>query len=155
TVSVFCPTTRWTSLALVVLSASLLVISDAPARAESAARQSSDSGFSVSESGARALEVRAQAAEPKAIVVPFNVASEDAKKPDDKDAEALPLPTPTTPQLSPAQQYCSSILDTATAAQIAQQTRNLEKAQKQLDDRIALLAAKAEILKGWIKLRED
>ena len=42
-----------------------------------------------------------------------------------------------------------------SAAQIAQQTRNLESAKKEIDDRIALLAAKAELLKSWMKLRED
>ncbi len=134
----------------------LLAINGVPANAESPERPERQSvGFAVSESGARALEVRAQPAEPKVIIVPFNIAADDAKKEDDKDSEALPLPAPTAPELSPAQQYCSSIMDTATAAQIAQQTRNLEKAQKQLDDRIALLAAKADILKNWIKLRED
>lgn len=82
------------------------------------------------------------------------VAAEEAK-PDSNELEVLQVPQPNAPELSPAQQYCSSIMDAATAAQIAQQTRNLEKAQKQLNDRIALLAEKAEVLKGWIKMRED
>lgn len=80
--------------------------------------------------------------------------AEDAK-PDSNDLEVLQLQQPKGPELSPAQQYCSSIMDTATAAQIAQQTRNLEAAQKQLDDRIAVLTEKAEVLKSWIKLREE
>ncbi len=138
---------------LVFCAVILVAINGVPAKAESPERQ--PIGFAVSESGARALEVRAGAAEPKTIIAPFYIAADDTKKEDNKDTEALPLPTPTAPELSPAQQYCSSIMDTATAAQIAQQTRNLEKAQKQLDDRIALLATKAEILKNWIKLRED
>lgn len=58
-------------------------------------------------------------------------------------------------ELTPAEQYCSNVLDAATAAQIAQQKVNLEKAQKQLDDRIALLGSKTEELKGWIKMREE
>lgn len=74
---------------------------------------------------------------------------------DDKEMEVLQMPPASTPELSPAQQYCSNVLDAATAAQIAQQTRNLEKAQKQLDDRLVLLAEKADVLKNWIKLRED
>ena len=82
------------------------------------------------------------------------VGAEDAKS-DDKEMEVLQMPSPTAPELSPAQQYCSNVLDEATAAQIAQQTRNLEKAQKQLDDRIGLLSEKAEVLKSWIKMRED
>lgn len=143
------------SLGLAFVSTILLAVSGVPAKAGSPERPPVEPGFAVSESGARALEVRAQPTEPKVILAPFHVAADDAKKEDDKDTEALPLPAPTVPELSPAQQYCSSILDTATAAQIAQQTRNLEKAQKQLDDRIALLAAKADILKNWIKLRED
>jgi len=83
------------------------------------------------------------------------LAAADDEKPDSNDLEVLQMPQPKGPELSPAQQYCASIMDTATAAQIAQQTRNLEKAQKQLDDRIAVLAEKAEVLKDWIKLRED
>jgi flagellar motility protein MotE (MotC chaperone) len=70
-------------------------------------------------------------------------------------ADALPLPAATPQQLSPAEQYCSSIVDAAAAAQIAQQTSNLRKAQKQLDDRVARLAAKTDELKRWIKKRED
>ncbi len=148
-------TRGFTSLGLAFFSAILLAVSGVPTKAGSPQRQPVELGFAVSESGARALEVRAAPTEPKVIIAPFYLAADDAKKEDDKDTEALPLPSPTVPELSPAQQYCSSILDTATAAQIAQQTRNLEKAQKQLDDRIALLAAKADILKNWIKLRED
>jgi len=80
---------------------------------------------------------------------------EPPKKSDDKDTESLPVPTGPAPELSPAQQYCSNIIDTTSAAQIAQQTRNLEKAKKEIDDRIALLSSKAEVLKSWMKLRED
>ncbi len=87
------------------------------------------------------------------LCVPIAAAEEE--KPDSNDLEVLQMQQPKGPELSPAQQYCSSIMETATAAQIAQQTRNLEKAQKQLDDRIAVLAEKAEVLKSWIKLRED
>jgi flagellar motility protein MotE (MotC chaperone) len=47
------------------------------------------------------------------------------------------------------------VIDAASAAQIAQQTSKLEKAQKELDERIALLAAKTEVLKGWIKTRQE
>jgi flagellar motility protein MotE (MotC chaperone) len=84
-------------------------------------------------------------------------ASEDGGKADkEKDAaDALPLPPATPQQLSPAEQYCSSVVDAAAAAQIAQQTTNLGKAQKQLDDRVARLAAKTEELKRWVKKRED
>ena len=147
-------------LGLASISVILLAINGVPAKAENPERQLGAPTFAISESGARALELRATALEPKVILAPFHVAADDtkpadAKKEDDKDSEALPVPAPTVPELSPAQQYCSSILDTATAAQIAQQTRNLEKAQKQLDERIALLAAKADILKNWIKMRED
>ncbi len=81
--------------------------------------------------------------------------SEPEKKADDKDADSLVLPATTKPELTPAQQYCSNIMDATSAAQIAQQTRNLQRAQKEIDDRIALLAAKAEVLKSWMKLRED
>jgi flagellar motility protein MotE (MotC chaperone) len=70
-------------------------------------------------------------------------------------ADALPLPPTTAPQLTPAEQYCSSVVDAAAAAQIAQQTTKLQKAQKQLDDRVALLVAKTEELKSWVKKRED
>lgn len=76
----------------------------------------------------------------------------------DKDrqaADSLPLPPVTPQQLSPAEQYCSSVVDAATAAQIAQQTSNLEKARKELADRVAILDAKTAELKNWIKKRED
>ncbi len=69
--------------------------------------------------------------------------------------KALPLPPSTPVELSPAEQYCSNVIDAAAAAQIAQQKANLEKAQKQLDERIALLASKTDELKGWIKMREE
>jgi flagellar motility protein MotE (MotC chaperone) len=86
------------------------------------------------------------------------VASEDGKAGKDKDAgaDALPMPPSTPPpKLSPAEQYCSSVVDATAAAQIAQQTSNLQKAQKRLEDRVALLTAKTEELKGWVKKRED
>jgi flagellar motility protein MotE (MotC chaperone) len=70
-------------------------------------------------------------------------------------ADSLPLP-PVTPQhLSPAEQYCSSVVDAAAAAQIAQQTSNLEKARKELAEHIAVLDAKTLELKSWVKKRED
>jgi flagellar motility protein MotE (MotC chaperone) len=91
-------------------------------------------------------------APPTTVIV---VAENDKNSKDEAAAESLPLP-PTTPvELSPAEQYCSNVIDAATAAQLAQQTSNLEKAQKQLDDRIALLASRTEELKAWIKKRED
>jgi flagellar motility protein MotE (MotC chaperone) len=160
-VSAFFPQRGKLGLAEILVSVLLLAVGSVPTKAETPERRPSGPAFAISESGARALEVRASAAEPRTIVVPFDIAAEDAKPDDtkkgqDKDPEAVALPPQTpAPELSPAQQYCSSILDTATAAQIAQQTRNLQKAQKQLDDRIALLAAKADVLKNWIKLRED
>lgn len=85
------------------------------------------------------------------------VASEDGKAGGGKEAaEELPMPPPTTPvQLSPAEQYCANVIDAAAAAQIAEQTRKLEKAQKTIDDRVALLSAKTEELKKWVKKRED
>jgi len=89
------------------------------------------------------------------LILCVPIAAAEEAKPDSNELEVLAVPQSNAPELSPAQQYCSSIMDAATAAQIAQQTRNLEKAQKQLNDRIAVLAEKAEVLKGWIKLRED
>lgn len=139
-------------------AALVLLVGDAtPVAAESDGRQLV--GAPVDRS-ARALELRANAAVPKPIAYSFRMAvddtkSEHAKKADDNDADALPLPTSPAPDLSPAQQYCSNILDATSAAQIALQTRNLEKAKKEIDDRIALLSAKAEVLKSWMKLRED
>lgn len=88
--------------------------------------------------------------------VPAGAAEGSSKADKERDAaDALPLPAVTPQQLSPAEQYCSSIVDAAAAAQIAQQTNNLQKAQKQLDDRVARLAAKTEELKHWLKKRED
>jgi flagellar motility protein MotE (MotC chaperone) len=73
----------------------------------------------------------------------------------DNDGDNLPLPPTTAVKLSPAEQYCSSVLDAAAAAQLAQQKINLAKIQKQVDDRVALLAAKTEELKGWMTKREE
>lgn len=84
------------------------------------------------------------------------IAADDAKA--DKErraADSLPLPPVTPQQLSPAEQYCSSIVDAAAAAQIAQQTSNLEKARKELAERVAILDAKTAELKSWVKKRED
>jgi flagellar motility protein MotE (MotC chaperone) len=70
-------------------------------------------------------------------------------------ADNLPMP-PTTPiVLSPAEQYCSSVLDAASAAQLAQQKGELEKAQQEVDNKIARLTAKTSELKRWMKKRED
>ncbi|HVX35839.1 MAG TPA: MotE family protein [Hyphomicrobium sp.] len=109
---------------------------------------------------ARTLELRANAAEPKPIAYSFRIAVDETKpeapkKVDDKDPDSLPVRASPAPELSPAQQYCSNILDATSSAQIALQTRNLEKAKKEIDDRIARLAAKADVLKSWMKLRED
>jgi len=90
-------------------------------------------------------------------VVPFSVASEEGKasKPEAEEQEAPLPPAPAQPELSPAEQYCSNVIDAASGAQIAQQTSKLEKAQKELDARIALLAEKTEVLKGWVKTRQE
>lgn len=109
---------------------------------------------------ARAFELHPATNEKAPIAYSFRIAVDDtkpepAKKGESKDPDDLPLPPSTKQELSPAQQYCSSILDATSAAQIAQQTRNLQKAQKEIDDRIALLTAKAAVLKSWMKLRED
>lgn len=69
--------------------------------------------------------------------------------------DALPLPPATPQQLTPAEQYCSSVVDAAAAAQIAQQTANLETARKDLAQRVALLDAKTAELKSWVKRREE
>lgn len=83
-------------------------------------------------------------------------ASEDSKGDKDRQAaDSLPLPPVTPQQLSPAEQYCSSVVDATAAAQIAQQTSNLEKASKELAGRVALLDAKTAELKSWVKKRED
>ncbi len=72
-----------------------------------------------------------------------------------KDSDALPMPPAPAIELSPAEQYCSNVLDTAAAAQIARQTSALEKTRTEIEGRLVLLAAKTEELKGWIKKRED
>jgi len=81
------------------------------------------------------------------------LASEEGAKA--KTEEELPLPPTTQPELTPAEQYCSSIVDAAAAAQIAQQKSNLEAAQKELDKRVELVVAKTDELRAWIKKRED
>jgi flagellar motility protein MotE (MotC chaperone) len=78
-----------------------------------------------------------------------------ADKDKEKDGDSLPMPPTPVVELSPAEQYCSNVLDATAAAQIARQTSALEKTRTDIDGRIALLAAKTEELKGWIKKRED
>lgn len=140
------------------LAGSLLVISTAmSAAAESIHNPLVGPPVDRSE---RAFELRQKAEQTPPIAYSFRIAVDDTKpdaaqKPEASEADALPLPPTTKQQLSPAQQYCSNILDAASAAQIAQQTRGLQKAQKEINDRIALLNAKAEVLKSWMKLRED
>lgn len=109
---------------------------------------------------AHAFELHTSAAQSKPMAYSFRMAVDESTpaaptKIEEKEPDALPVPASPAPQLSPAQQYCSSILDATSAAQIAQQTRSLEKAKKEIDDRIALLSAKTEVLKSWMKLRED
>lgn len=144
--------------AIAALAGCLLVISNAlPAAAESI--HNPLVGPPVDRSP-RAFELRQKEEQTPPIAYSFRIAVDDSKpeaaqKPEASDADALPLPPATQQQLSPAQQYCSNILDATSAAQIAQQTRSLQKAQKEINDRIALLDAKAEVLKSWMKLRED
>lgn len=84
------------------------------------------------------------------------IASEDSTGDKDRQAaDSLPLPPVAPQQLSPAEQYCSSVLDAAAAAQIAQQTTNLEKASKELAGRVAILDAKTAELKSWVHKREE
>jgi flagellar motility protein MotE (MotC chaperone) len=134
-----------------------LILCAAPASAENG--QSPLVGPPVDRS-ARAFELHQDTNDKNPIAYSFRLAVDDtkpdaAKKADDKDPDVVPLPPAPRQELSPAQQYCSSILDATSAAQIAQQTRNLQTAQKEIDNRIALLTAKAEVLKSWMKLRED
>ncbi|MFA5957167.1 MotE family protein [Hyphomicrobium sp.] len=143
-------------LRIVLSSGLMLVVVDA-ATAESGQRPMV--GPPVDRS-ARTFDLRPNADEHTPIPFSFRIAVDESKhepanKADDKDPEALPLPPTPKEELSPAQQYCSSIIEATSAAQIAQQTRNLQKAQKEIDDRIALLTAKAQVLKSWMKLREE
>jgi flagellar motility protein MotE (MotC chaperone) len=141
------------------------------ARAASPERQVAIAAAAHKDTAGEGIGDAAAGSGPKTIVVPFVIATEDSKggeagkdkedavkdkeKDKDKDAEILPLPPSAPAELTPAEQYCSNVLDAAAAAQIAQQKANLEKAQKQLDERLALLASKTEELKGWIKKREE
>lgn len=142
-------------LRIVLSSGLMLVVVDA-AMAESGQRPMV--GPPVDRS-AHTFDLRPKADEQSPIPFSFRIAVDESKhepaKADDKDPEALPLPPTPKEELSPAQQYCSSIIEATSAAQIAQQTRNLQKAQKEIDDRIALLTAKAQVLKSWMKLREE
>ena len=67
----------------------------------------------------------------------------------------LPLPPTAVKELSPAEQYCSNVLDEATAAQLAHQKSVLEQAQRELDARIKEISLRTDELKAWIKKRED
>lgn len=87
--------------------------------------------------------------------VPAMAAGDSDADKERQAADSLPLPPVTPQRLSPAEQYCSSVVDAAAAAQIAQQTSNLEKARKDLAARVAVLDAKTAELKSWVKKRED
>lgn len=69
--------------------------------------------------------------------------------------DELPLPPSDAPDLTPAEQYCSSIVDAASAAQFAHQKSQIEKAEKELDARVQVVVARTEELKAWIKRREE
>jgi flagellar motility protein MotE (MotC chaperone) len=112
------------------------------------------------ERSSRAFDLRQDSDEKSPIAYSFRIAVDDskpdaAKASDEKEQDVGPLPPSAKPELSPAQQYCSSILDATSAAQISLQTQGLQRAQKEIDDRIALLTAKADVLRRWMKLRED
>lgn len=66
-------------------------------------------------------------------------------------------PSSPTPEadLSPAERYCSSVQDEAALAQLLLQKKEIEKAQEELQKRIAQLAEKTEVYKSWFKKRED
>lgn len=118
-------------------------------------------GLPVGPGGIAASASEHQSLSAIGVVPLLVVADESATEPSGKDKDkekdpeiqALPPSSPT--DLSPAEQYCSNALDAAAAAQLAQQKSNLEKAQRELDERIALLAMRTADLKGWIKKRED
>jgi len=148
---------NWRSTGKMSFGLACLVLSAAPVVAESG--QNPLVGPPVDRSQ-RAFELRQDKNDANPIAYSFRIAVDDTKpdagkKSEDKDSDALPLPPSPKQELSPAQQYCSNILDATSAAQIAQQTRNLQIAQKEINDRIALLTAKAEVLKSWMKLRAD
>ena len=145
------------SCVLAAIVVALCVLNSSYAAAESGGSLLVGAPVDRSKTG---YELHHNAGEKTPIAYSFRIAVDDskpesAKNADDKDPDVLPLPPSSKQELSPAQQYCSNILDATSAAQIAQQTRGLQKAQKEIDDRIALLTAKADILKGWMKLRQD
>ncbi|RUO98714.1 hypothetical protein [Hyphomicrobium sp.] len=149
----------WHSEAAILLAAGLIVLLTSVRVADAGTLSNQVVGPPVDRE-ARTLELHANPQETPPIAYSFRIAGEEgkpegAKKEDAKDSDALPLPESSAPPLSPAQQYCSNIVDATSAAQIAQQTKNLDKARKEIDDRIALLNAKAEVLQKWMKLRED
>jgi flagellar motility protein MotE (MotC chaperone) len=149
------------AFAIVSITVALLAISP---RNVGGAERSESSLFSPPvDRPSRSIELHPDAAEPRPAAKPmtyqFRLALEDSHgAKDSKEApepeEALP-PASKDPELTPAQSYCASIMDATSAAQIAQQTRGLTKVQKEIDDKIALLDAKAGVLKNWMKQRDD
>jgi flagellar motility protein MotE (MotC chaperone) len=95
-------------------------------------------------------------AEPSFIRVAEEAASEKPAEKKSKEAEpVLPMPPTTAVEQTPGEQYCSNVFDAAATARLAEQKKELAKAEKQIDERIAALAAKTDELKSWIKKRED
>jgi flagellar motility protein MotE (MotC chaperone) len=118
------------------------------------ARQHGRAGLGQVSSGKRCARLFAGAVL-IAVLSAGAVSAAESSGSKDNDGDNLPLPPTTAVKLTPAEQYCSSVLDAATAAQLAQQKINLAKIEKQVDDRVALLAAKTEELKGWMAKREE
>jgi flagellar motility protein MotE (MotC chaperone) len=83
-------------------------------------------------------------------------AENEASAPKDTQQDEI-APPPPAPEadLTPAERYCSSVQDEAALAQLLLQKREIEKAQDELQKRIAQLAEKSEEYKSWFKKRED
>lgn len=73
----------------------------------------------------------------------------------EKADEELPVQAAPPPDLTPAEQYCSTIIDAAANAQFALHKTQIENAEKELQKRVDLVAARTQELKAWIKRRED
>jgi len=68
--------------------------------------------------------------------------------------EPMP-PQREAPRLPPAEQYCDSVQEAASAAKSAIQKKELEKMQAALEDRIKVLNDKTAETRVWLQKRED
>lgn len=137
------------AVGLAVMSGVLMIASCAAAGVASAAPVNPKDGGKI------AAALRVAEAQPSDQSDSESEAGKGKEKKGQEAGEPPPPPPSATPELSPADQYCSNVQGAAAVARVAQQKKSLAQAQQEIDKRIKTLTEKTEEYRQWLKKRED